>query len=147
MVDFWPSEEREIVPGLSIGFAYCEAAVAEGAPVKVGATTTAGRVQVTTAAAVGDSFAVAMKYGAAYAYIPVAYSGVIKMTVCNETNIACGQLVLNSAEAGVGLANADIIIHNSFYPWMGGASHVLGLALQAATNQGDEILVLIGHCC
>jgi len=136
MVDFWPSEEREIVPGLSIGFAYCEAAVAEGAPVKVGATTTAGRVQVTTAAAI-----------AAYAYIPVAYSGVIKMTVCNETNIACGNLVLNSAEAGVGLANADIIIHNSFYPWMGGDSHVLGLALQAATNQGDEILVLIGHCC
>jgi len=144
--DYWPSEEREIVPGLSIGFAYCELAVAEGAAVKVG-TPAASQVRVTTAAAKGDGIAIALKAGAAGATIPVAWSGVIKVVVDgnsgNVANIAMGDFLINSAEYGCVKAQVDVIGRLKLF---GGSSYILGMALHASTVLGDEILMVLGKC-
>lgn len=144
MVDYWSSEEREIVPGLKVGFAYADAAVAEGYGCKVG-TTAANRFAVTTAAGIGDALYVALKAIGASSYGPVALSGIVKMIMCNSVNIAQGALVINSAEAGISGLATELIIHQSFYALFGGSCHILGQALQGGTTQNDEILVAIGR--
>jgi hypothetical protein len=144
MSDLWSSEEREIVPGLKVGFAYADAAVAEGFACKIG-TTAANRFAVTTAAGIADGLYVALKAIAATGYGPVALSGIVKMVTCNSANIAQGALVQNSAEAGISGIGTDVLTMMSLWALFGGSSHILGQALQAATNQGDEILVAIGR--
>jgi len=141
MTDYWPSEEGIIVEGLTF-FAKCTAAVAEAAPCKIG-TPASGVIAVTTAAAVGDAILVGLKAGGAGEYIPVAESGLMKMTANQTAAITAGEFVMNSAEGGV--------IHCLIPAWNkhkhgGGASYILGLAMQ--TSQGsklaDEIIVLLG---
>ena len=144
MTDLWSSEEREIVPGLKVGFAYADAAVAEGYGCKIG-TTVANRFAVTTAAAVADALYVELKAIAASSYGPVALSGIVKVVTCNSDNITQGLLVQNSAEAGISGIATGVYTMQAKWALFGGSSHILGQALQAATNQGDEILVAIGR--
>lgn len=143
MTDYWPDEEGLIVHGIDIGFATAVAAIAEGAPCKVG-TSASGAVSVTTAAGIGDAVAVALKAIGAGAVGPIAYSGVMKMTAAQTAAINIGEFVMNSSEGGV--------IHQTV-AWggtatglklFGGASYVLGMALQASAAKEDEILVLLG---
>ena len=139
--DWWPSEEGIIVEGLTF-FGYCEAAIAEGAPCKVGATTTAGRLQITTATGLGDAQLVALKKGAQYDTIPVAESGLMKMINDQDANISAGEFVMNSVEGGV--ATGESVTNSTKLALFGGTSYVLGMSLQTTTAKHDEIIVLLG---
>ena len=140
VVDFWPSEEGLIVPGLDIGFMTATAAVAEGAPAKMG-TPSAGVIAVTTAAAIGDAWCVALKAIGAGAMGPVCLTGIMKMTSAQTAAITAGEFVMNSSEAGVIHETSTTIAGLVLF---GGSSYVLGLALQTTTVKNDEILIWIG---
>lgn len=141
MTDFWPSEKGLIVEGLTIGFFYCTAAVAEGAPCKMG-TPASGRIAVTTAAAFGDAMLVALKAGGIGETIPCAESGVMKMTVAQAAAVTAGDFVMNSAEVGVKIGQGGS--NSTLLKLFGGDSYVLGMALQTSAAASDEILVLLG---
>jgi hypothetical protein len=138
--DYWPDEEGYIVEGLTIGFCYADAAIGEMDAVQVTGTT-AGRVRVATSAATGDSQGVALKAaGAAGAYIPVAFTGVVKMTAA--CSISVGDLV---AGAITGDSVIEFDDESDNLTGLGGSAWLLGMALQAAATTGDEILVLLGR--
>jgi len=87
--DYWPDEDSNpIVPGLDIGFFYCSGTVTEGYPVKLG-TGAAGYIKCQNTAASGDAIGIALKSGSSGDYVPVAISGVLKLTADGSgTNIA-----------------------------------------------------------
>jgi len=143
MTDYWPDEEGLIVAGLDIGFATATAAVAEGAPCKVG-TSAASVVAVTTGAALGDGVAVALKAIAAGAIGPICLTGVMKMTSAQTAAINNGEFVMSSAEGGVVHQTVEWGGTTTGLKLFGGASYILGMALQSSAVKGDEILVWIG---
>jgi hypothetical protein len=137
-VDYYPDEEGSIVDGLICGFCYADAAVDEGQIVKWG-TSASGRVAVTSGAAVGDGIGVALKTASgAGAIIPVAFSGIVKMTTA-ET-LAIGELVISASSlAVVGVGASTTITINS------ATQKILGCTMQAGlSDDGDELLVLLG---
>ena len=137
MTDYYPDEEGSIVDGLICGFCYADAAVGEGQIVTWG-TSASGRVAVTPGAAIGDGIGVALKAASgAGAYIPVAFSGIVKMTTA-ET-LAIGALVIsNSSLAVVGMGDSTTITINS------ATQKILGCTMQACVAPADELLVLLG---
>jgi len=137
MTDYYPDEEGSIVDGLICGFCYADAAVGEGQIVTWG-TSASGRVAVTPGAAIGDGIGVALKAASgAGAYIPVAFSGIVKMTTA-ET-LAIGALVIsNSSLAVVGMGASTTITINS------ATQKILGCTMQACVAPADELLVLLG---
>ena len=142
MTDLWPSEERQIVPGFEIGFCYCNDAVTEGACVKL-ATGTSGLVKVEDATSQGDATGIALKTGAQYTTVPVAFYGVLKVKLDNGTTmVTTGDFCMNSTTnvSPLGTASATTL------KVMTGSSYVLGLALQPAAADGDEFLLLLGKC-
>ena len=75
--DYWPDEEGQIVPCLELAFCYAETTFSAMSIVKMGGTTTAGRLQVTKATGVGDGYAVALKEADDIGdYVPVCFYGV-----------------------------------------------------------------------
>ena len=136
-VDWYPDEEGSIVDGLICGFCYADGALAEGNIVKWG-TSAVGRVAVIVSAAVGDGIGVALKAASgAGAYVPVAFSGIVKMLV-NET-LAIGDLVLNLDTISIGgIGDSNTLCINSF------TQKILGCIMQASADDEDEVLVLLG---
>lgn len=131
-----------IVDGLVIGFCYADGAITANAPVKFG-TAAANRIPVITcaaAASVGMGVGVALKASAtAGDIIPVCFHGIVKVT--SSETILIGDLVISGAtDATVigGGASASWFISST------GTQYCLGLALQAATTIGDELLILVG---
>ena len=137
-VDYWPDEEGSIVDGFICGFCYADGAIGEGEIVTWG-TSAAGRVAVIVSSAVGDGIGVALKEaGAAGAIIPVAFSGIVKLTA-GET-MAIGELITNLSDTLIAsMGTSDTWCANE------GVSHILGCTMQAgADDDGDELLCLIG---
>lgn len=136
-VDWYPDEEGSIVDGLICGFCYADGAIAEGNIVKWG-TSASGRVAVIVSAAIGDGIGVALKAASgAGAYVPVAFSGIVKMLV-NET-LAIGDLVIsNNTVTIVGVGASNTLCINS------ATQKILGCLMQAAADDEDEVLVLLG---
>lgn len=137
MTDYYPDEEGSIVDGLICGFCYADAAVGEGQIVKWG-TSASGRVAVTSGAAAGDGIGVALKAASgAGVYIPVAFSGIVKMTTA-ET-LAIGELVISASSlAIVGIGGSNTLTINS------ATQKILGCTMQACVAPADELLVLLG---
>ena len=137
MTDYYPDEEGSIVDGFICGFCYADAAVGEGQIVKWG-TSASGRVAVTSGAAVGDGIGVALKAASgAGVYIPVAFSGIVKMTTA-ET-LAIGELVISASSlAIVGIGGSNTLTINS------ATQKILGCTMQACVAPADELLVLLG---
>ena len=137
MTDYYPDEEGSIVDGLICGFCYADGALNEGALVKWG-TSASGRVAVIASAAVGDAVGVALKAAsAAGSYVPVAFSGIVKMTA-GET-LSIGELVLSLTStniAGIG-ASGTLTINSA-------TQKILGCVMQACAAPADELLVLLG---
>ena len=142
VTDKWPDEEGYIVEGTVIGFATLGGTVLEGEPVKFGTAAT-GQVVVTTPAAVGDSFGVALKYGVSGDIIPVAVGGVMKFVATGTFNV--GEYVMGGTSAWVqiGGATANTTKLQIFTAAGSAGSYVLGLALQTAGASGDEVLVML----
>jgi len=143
--DYWPDQDGRISDGFTIGYCYADSTdITAGGYVKVGSPAS-GRVAVTVAAAVGDAIGVILKAPVVEGeHIPVLFYGVMKLTqssVGDTTTV--GEFVMNSANSG--------FVHMAVPLWSGlvlggGASYILGMALQTTTANGDEILVLVGKC-
>jgi hypothetical protein len=137
MVDYYPDEEGSIVDGLICGFCYADGALNEGCLVKWG-TSASGRVAVAESAAVGDAIGVALKAASgAGSYVPVAFSGIVKLTT-NET-LAIGELIISGTSVNVvGVGASTTITINS------ATQKILGCLMQAGASDDDELLVLLG---
>ena len=138
VTDWYPKQEGAIVYGLSVANAYADGVIAAGSFVTFG-TSRANAIAVTAAAAVGDSFAVALRAAAAAGdEVPILISGVVKVT-CNET-LAIGELVINESTTEiVGIGASTTIMINS------ATQRILGIVGQESTDDGDEMLLILGH--
>ena len=137
-VDYWPDEEGSIVDGLICGFCYADGAIAEGRIVTWG-TSAASRVAVKASTAVGDGIRIALKDASgAGAIIPVAFSGIVKVTT-GET-LTIGLLLTSLSSVYVAsLGTSDNLNLNE------GASKCIGCLMQGgADDDGDEMLALLG---
>lgn len=137
VTDRWPSQEGVIVKGLVCGFGYCaDGAVTAGDWVTFG-TSANDKVSVKAAAAVGDSFAYALRGGAQYDTIPILISGIVK-AVADET-LVIGSLVINkTATQVVGHGASTTLTINS------ATQIILGYILQATADESDEVLMVVG---
>ena len=133
--DWYPTQEGRIADGLTIT-AIAGGAIVEGSAVKFG-TSASGQITVTAAAAIGDGFAVAIKAASTSEPVAVLVFGLYKMTI-GGADCTQGSLVLNS---GTIYAVFGTVASTRA---MGGASFMLGMAMQSTTADGDEAIVFIG---
>jgi hypothetical protein len=137
-IDYYPDEEGSIVDGFICGFCYADNACNAGEVVTWGSSA-AGRIAVTPSAAAGDGIGVALKAAAATgSIIPVAFSGIVKLTT--EETIAIGNFISNISSITVSAERTAASLC-----FAAGTHTILGCAMQAgADDDGDEILVLLG---
>jgi hypothetical protein len=138
-VDYWPEQDGIIVKGLICGFCYADNAVNAGEIVKWG-TSAVSRIAVTPSTAIGDGVGVALKTASATGdIIPVAFSGIIKMTTSETLSI--GNLVINANSLTlVGMNASNKLCLNS-----NATGQIMGCLMQTgADDNGDEVLVLLG---
>ena len=141
VTDWYPDEEGSIVDGFICGFCYADGAFNAGEVVTWG-TSASGRVAVISATSaagtIGDGIGVALRAASgAGSIVPVAFSGIVKMTV--DETLAIGDLVLSqSSIALTGIGSSDQLCVNS------ATQKILGCLMQASTNESDEVLVLLG---
>jgi hypothetical protein len=113
--------------------------------VKLG-TTAAGNVVVSVGAADGDSIGIALKTAVTNDLLPVALRGIMKI-VAGEA-IAANACLINDSSPGYMLTIPDLATGTAAPLFVGingtGTVVRLGLALQDATQSGDEILMLLG---
>ncbi len=137
VTDRWPSQEGVIVKGLVCGFGYCgDASVDEGDWVTFG-TSANDKVAVKKSAAIGDSFARALKAGAQYDTIPILISGICKVLV-DETLVIGSLIISKTVTQVVGHGASTTLTINS------ATQILLGYILQATTDESDEVLAVIG---
>jgi len=145
--DWYPSEEGAIFEDAAF-ILPCrpDGEILEMSSVKMG-TSVAGRISVVASAALGDGVGIALRASASAGVperIPVLFYGGIKTTRSNgDTNITSGNFVMNSITTTVTDVGTMAIASLEGF---GGASHILGMALQTTTADADEILVLVGKC-
>jgi len=137
VTDWYPDEEGSIVDGLICGFCYADGAVALGNCVTWG-TSASGRVAVKASVAVGDGIGIALKAASgAGEYIPVAFSGIVKLMV--DETLGIGELVISqSSIALVGVGDSDTLYINS------ATQMIIGCIMQESTDESDEVLTLLG---
>lgn len=135
--DYWPEQDGIIVKGLVCSFCKADGTIAAGNIVAWGASSAVGVVSVKSSAAVGDGIGVALKAGATGSLIPVAFSGIIKMTT--DETLSIGNLITNKSSlyiVGMGASNTLYInSHNST---------VMGCTMQGGGDEQDELLVMLG---
>jgi hypothetical protein len=149
MVDYWPQEEGAIFDYSSyILPCYPESLILELSSVKPGATTTAGRIDVTASTTKADGIGIALKAASAGGVperIPVLFYGAVKL-LYDDTNSATpmGGFVYNSITTTICCVEApvwaDLVASGA------GSSYILGMALQAGTTGDDSQLILVGKC-
>ena len=137
-IDYYPDEEGSIVDGFICGFCYADNACNANEIVTWG-TSAVGRVAVTPSAIRGDGIGVALKAAAATgSIIPVAFSGIVKLTT--QETVAIGNLITSQSSIAISAERtaASMILN-------GGTHQVMGCVMQAgADDDGDELLVLLG---
>jgi hypothetical protein len=138
--DWYPTQEGRLVDGLTIS-AIAGGAIVEGSAVKFG-TSASGQITVQAASAIGDGFAVSIKAASTGDPVGVLVFGLYKMTI-GGTDLTQGSFVINSGTiyavyAAITSANYFSLVK------FGGASHMLGQAMQSATADGDEAIVFVG---
>ena len=150
MTDFWPEKDGLVADGFTVGFCYADhTTITANYPVTYG-THAASRLAVDVCAAIGDGIGVALKTPVAVGdMIPVCFYGIVKMVV-GTTGVgayipAIGKYVHSDANLGVINAQGGST-NTSTYKLFGGASYVLGIALQTPVAAADEFLVLVGKC-
>ena len=138
--DYWPQEEGYIVEGAPVIMCVSSSGITENACVRLTATT-AGQVTVGVGAVWGDCIGVALRACNSGQVVPVAFGGIVKMLA--DATLALGQHVCNQATGGNKVidlpVSANVLIGTQ------GTAYVLGLALQEAADDEDEILVLLGR--
>ena len=150
MTDYYPQEEGAIFDaGSYIIPCYPDDAIAEMSAVEMG-TTVAGRVSVKVANALGDGCAVALKASSDTGVplrIPVLFYGIVKLTSAATSTVTTGTFCMNNTTTTYAFG-ASIGLDTDLLTLVvgGGASYIMGMALQghAYSNDADEILVLVG---
>lgn len=145
MTDLYPDEEGYISDGHVVAFCKVQAAVEIHEVVWIHGTAVSGALSIAPAAADGDGFAVALKAGAAGEYVPVCFRGVVKL-LAGDTITAMD--ILQNDALGTYVLPIATVTSDEMQVWRGlnwtGTRQRLGVALQAASTSGDEILVLVG---
>lgn len=148
MTDYYPQEEGAVFDANSY-ILPCrpDDTTSEMSSVKVG-TTVAGRISVTVSAAFGDGIGIALKAATgagAPSRIPVLFYGIVKVTAGQSgTVVTSGTFCTNSITTtyacgdGFGLSQYSTLVVG------GGASYVMGMALQTTAAGTDEFLMLVG---
>ncbi len=131
-------------PGIVIGFFTAAGTVTEARAQKYAANT-AGNIKCQDAGtARGDAnCGVALKDASTGGLVPVLVYGVCKMEADGTTDIDAGDFVQNEATSN-DMIECDTTSTN--YKLFGSIYYVFGQAMQKATEDGDEILVLVGKC-
>lgn len=152
--DYWPEGDGLISEGYSIGFFYADSTSITAGQGVIPGSSAASRCAVTVSAGIGDGFGVALKTPVAVGdIIPVLILGVYKFLAGTNGTAASiptiGKGVMNSHVAGYGHVCRPCVASNpsllNTLACFAGASYILGIALQSATVEGDEILVLVGR--
>lgn len=153
MTDNWDSQEGYISQGSVIGYVELGTAIVAGDNLTWG-TAAANKVVLSSATAGGDEasgVAVAMKGGVTGDKIPAVFFGVVKMVSYSTCTV--GGAVISPATAGTTITYGNVCPLTAANTEAGmdlagvngsGTAFILGMALQAATTLGDELLVLIG---
>jgi hypothetical protein len=139
-VDKWAYQEGIIVKGLVCGFAEAGSTIVEGDFVGPGTSANEKVVVIpatSAAGTIGDGYGYALKGAASGEKLPVAITGIVKVTA-NET-LAIGELVLSESATDVaGIGGSDNLKINS------ATQIILGTILQASETPGTEVLMILG---
>ncbi len=152
-VDYYPDEEGYISDGTIVGFCKCQSAIALHQQVGIGTTAVTNYIGV-AAAAFNTGVGLALKAGDTNDFIPVAFKGIVKMLANTAVAIPAGRAVVSGTTAGyvsgiVTFDGADTeapVILLSYQNIGAGLTTVnwrFGYALQPASTDGDEILVML----
>ena len=150
--DNWANQEGYICNGNIIGFCELGTAAVAGEPVGFG-TAASNKIVVNLYSGAANAVGVTLKGGVTGDKVPVVFYGVVKMVAYSTCTV--GGAVINSATAGttitygnvMPLTASDTTDDQGFFLAAingTGTAHVLGMALQAGTTLGDELLVLVG---
>ena len=152
--DLYPQEEGAIFDANSyIVPAYPDDAISEMGAVQDG-TTVAGRISVAPGAALGDSFAIALKAATgagAPTRIPILLFGIAKVALTATHTAVMGAAVMNNTTTTytTGASIGSMKLGGSTPPLFAGTSHLMGMTLQAgggpAAARSDEILIIVGR--
>jgi hypothetical protein len=138
--DLWPAQEGVIQDGLICGFAEAGATITEGDFVTYGTSAASKFVVIpatSAAGTIGDGFGYAMKAAATGEKLPVAITGIVKVSV--DETLVIGSLVLSeSATDCAGIGTSEKLDINS------ATQRILGTLIQATTVPGDEALMILG---
>ena len=153
-LDNWETQEGYICQGNVIGFIELGTAVVAGEALQFD-TPLAQKVIMKSKVDAAGACAVALKGGGTGDKIPACFYGVVKM-VAYSTITNPGEYVINSKTEGttitygnvMPLTAVDTTAQGLYLCHVNGTgtAHVLGMALQAGTTVGDELLILIGAC-
>jgi hypothetical protein len=142
-VDKWQYQEGIIVHGLVLGFATAGSTIVEGDFVTYGTSANEQVVVIpatSAAGTIGDGFGYALKAAGTGEKLPVAITGIVKVSV--DETLVIGDIVLSESATDVaapGLVSASQV-------WNGGTQRILGTILQAAETPGTEVLMILGLC-
>ncbi len=147
MADYYPQEEGAVFDANSyIIPCYPDGAISEMSSVKLG-TTVSGRISVIVSSALGDGCGIALKAATgagAPSRIPIIFYGIVKVTGGSAGTVITTQtFIINSittAFVGTGTCAAANV------KLFGGASYIMGMALQTTAAGTDEFLLLVGKC-
>ena len=139
--DYWPQEEGYIVEGATVVQCVTAGTITEMACVKISGTT-AGQITVDHSAAWGDAIGVALRACTVTGQmIPVAFDGVVKLLA--DATLAAQQLVCSAGSDTSKIIDAPTSVNLMLGD--NGTAWVLGVSLQAAADDEDQILVLLGR--
>lgn len=151
--DNWETQEGYICQGSVIGFVELGTVIVAGDILTWG-TPAQNKIVMNGAIAGGNEasgVAVAMKGGVSGDKIPAVFFGVCKMVAYSTCTV--GGAVISPATAGTTITYGNVCPLTAANTEAGmdlagvngsGTAFILGMALQAGTTIGDELLVLIG---
>jgi hypothetical protein len=150
MVDYYPDEEGYISDGTIVGFCKALNSISLHQSVAFGTTNTTSYISV-VAGAYTTGVGIALKAADTNDYIPVAFKGIVKQTANTAVAIPVGRAVVAGTTAGYvsGIetiaAGTDVVFitYQNIVPGATTRNWRLGYALQTATTDGDEILVML----
>jgi hypothetical protein len=154
--DIYPQEEGAVFDANSyILPCYPLGSISEVSAVALG-TTTAGRISVEAADALGDGQGIALKAATGAGVpsrIPVLFYGVCKVSIKATETVTTGAMCMNHStptQFTFGASTGIMTTAIATLAITGGASYIMGMALQGgggpAASRSDEILILVGKC-
>jgi predicted RecA/RadA family phage recombinase len=144
--DWWPTQEGRIVDGLTLNCIAEDGDIVEGQSVTWG-TSTSGQITVDGSSGLGDGWGIALNASAAAGdAVAVLVYGLYKLTVSNATGQpAQGEFCMSSGGTYItSIQDCGFTVDTLVATDAAGSSYLLGMAMQSATANSDDIVVFIG---